>query len=80
MLFSLESCATLPAISIATGSVSLVTNGTTTTAEYICPLGYEVKGEKTLTCNSDGTWNNVPSDCGKYFVILVFWNGEHGDI
>ncbi|XP_053399660.1 sushi, von Willebrand factor type A, EGF and pentraxin domain-containing protein 1-like isoform X1 [Mercenaria mercenaria] len=57
------SCPTLPSVSVVTGSVSLATNGTATTAEYSCPQGYEVKGLQTLTCNSDGTWSDDPSDC-----------------
>ena len=66
------SCPTLQPVSVSTGSVTLVTNGTTTTAQYSCPQGYDVKGSQTLTCNSDGTWNNEPSDCGKVFVMFYF--------
>jgi hypothetical protein len=68
------SCPALQPVSVSTGSVTLVTNGTTTSAEYSCPQGYAVKGSQTLTCNSDGTWSDEPSDCGidkKLFLLSI---------
>lgn len=58
----------------------MVTDGTTTTAVYNCPPGYEVKGSQAITCTTDGGWSSSPSDCGIshfdwnvffYFILLL---------
>ena len=67
-------CLPLPNVSISTGEVTLSSNGTTTLATYICPTGYEVKGEAVLTCNSTGTWNLPASDCGEFMFISWYFN------
>ncbi|KAH3843096.1 hypothetical protein DPMN_116603, partial [Dreissena polymorpha] len=58
------SCAILPPVSISTGNVTLLSNGTSTIATYYCPRNYVVKGKTALTCGPDGKWDSVePSDC-----------------
>jgi len=64
-LYSTASCAVLPAITVASGNVTLSTNGSVTFATYNCPTGYVVNGASTLSCGSDGTWSEQPSDCGR---------------
>ncbi|KAL4230059.1 Complement receptor type [Mactra antiquata] len=56
-------CSSLQEVTVSSGSVTIVTNGTVTTANYSCPTGYRVKGSQTIQCLSDGTWSDLPSEC-----------------
>ncbi|WAQ98671.1 SVEP1-like protein [Mya arenaria] len=56
-------CPQLPNVAISTASINISSDGVTTTATYVCPDGYVVSGEETLTCGTDGTWSAPASDC-----------------
>ena len=49
------------------GSFTLETNRTVTTAVVSCISGYEVFGSLVITCNSDGSWNSVEPTCGRFY-------------
>ncbi|XP_060586067.1 sushi, von Willebrand factor type A, EGF and pentraxin domain-containing protein 1-like [Ruditapes philippinarum] len=55
------SCETLT--NPSSGTVTLNTNGGTTTAIYTCASGYTLQGDTTRTCQLDGTWDNSQPTC-----------------
>ncbi|KAL4229789.1 hypothetical protein ACF0H5_010180 [Mactra antiquata] len=58
------SCVKCPDLSQVTGgTLSLSTNGTFSTAEYTCDSNYEIQGETTIRCLSNGTWSTVEPHC-----------------
>ena len=57
------SCETLT--NPSSGTVTLSTNGGTSTATYTCASGYTLQGDATRTCQLDGTWDNSQPSCSK---------------
>ena len=57
-------------IPVANGNISIVTNGTTTVADYFCAVGYELVGTSTLTCLTNGTWDNTSPKCCEWTRTL----------
>ena len=48
------------------GSVAFQTDGSVTTATFSClSREYYIDGQRTLTCQPDGTWNYAEPLCGK---------------
>jgi hypothetical protein len=45
------------------GAVSASTATSGSPAVYSCDPGYSLSGSKTLTCQSDGTWDGTPPSC-----------------
>ena len=57
------------------GSVTIATDGDTTTATFACDSGYTMAGSPVIQCSEDGTWEiEQPScsKCFKRFLILHF--------
>ena len=57
-----EECQALQAP--ASGYLSLLSNGTVTSAEVSCLNGYHVHGNSKLTCDSNGVWDMETPTCG----------------
>lgn len=49
------------------GSISISTDGNTTTATYACDSGYSLSGTAVVECMSDGTWQLEEPTCGILF-------------
>ena len=45
------------------GMVEIQTDGVTSMAIFSCLSGYYLHGENTLTCRTDGTWDNTDPIC-----------------
>ncbi|XP_053399292.1 CUB and sushi domain-containing protein 3-like [Mercenaria mercenaria] len=58
---SCVSCGAFP--QIPDGSVSMVTDGVQSTAEFTCNTGYSIKGETTVQCDSNGMWITSFPEC-----------------
>ena len=39
-------------------------------ATFTCNTGYELVGEQTITCQTNGTWSNSPPVCLKHGMIF----------
>lgn len=50
---------------LASGDVSLTSNGTVSIAIYTCAAGYNLVGISSRFCGEDGTWNVIDPSCGK---------------
>lgn len=48
------------------GSLITSTNGTTTSVEYSCDVGFTMSGDRTSKCSSDGTWTMTSPTCCKW--------------
>ena len=47
----------------ANGAVMMTGNSVDDTATYTCDMGYELVGVMTVTCQSNGMWDNPPPVC-----------------
>lgn len=47
------------------GNVSMETDGQTSTVTYTCADNYEIVGDATRECQTDGTWTGVNTTCGE---------------
>lgn len=47
----------------ANGNVSLMERFPGYTATFSCHPGFQLSGARFLTCQSNGTWDNVPPTC-----------------
>lgn len=56
-------CEALPEIS--SGSITVVTNGTASVAEFSCKSGYSLAGNQQVTCLTDASWDGGTPTCGK---------------
>ena len=65
MCFS-DVCPTL--IDPESGSILVLSDGQTTTAEVYCEKGYKLIGSANLTCQVHGDWNVDVPYCGKCLV------------
>ena len=76
-LFILVPCSTLSRP--ANAMVALESDGTTTRAVFECKLGSTLKGESTVTCRADGTWDFTEPSCGTIFQFHGMWEykGTH---
>ncbi|XP_052791551.1 LOW QUALITY PROTEIN: uncharacterized protein LOC128225682 [Mya arenaria] len=70
-----NACDSLP--SLTGGSLSMVTDGTSTSAMYTCNTGYSLSGTTTLQCRSDGSWDIQPPECTSCAAIAPV---DHGSI
>ncbi|WAQ98127.1 SVEP1-like protein [Mya arenaria] len=50
-------------------SLSMSTNGSNTLTTFTCQTGYDVSGEATLACASDGSWSGNEPACGTLFKL-----------
>ena len=48
------------------GSLNLSSDGIVTTATFACEVGSALLGVGLLTCQSDGTWDQLEPSCGNY--------------
>ena len=55
-----------PVSAVASGNISIVSDGITTTALFICANGYNLIGEDLLTCRSNGLWDIEQPHCCKW--------------
>ena len=53
------------------GSVSVSTDGTTSTATFTCVSGYKLVGENIITCGEDGQWSDAIPYCGKIYLQIL---------
>ena len=53
-----------PVASPGGGSVTVTTDGTTSTAYFTCDLSYTMDGSSTATCTSSGVWDTTVPTCG----------------
>lgn len=53
------------------GNVSMVTNGTHTTAIYTCGVGFTLEGVVEPACQEDGSWSTSPPTCGTWHLKLI---------
>ena len=60
-------CPTL--IDLESGSVLVLSDGQTTTAEVFCMKGYKLIGSANLTCQVHGDWNVDVPYCGKSIML-----------
>ena len=60
-------CPTL--IDPESGSVLVLSDGQTTTAEVFCEKGYKLIGSANLTCQVHGDWNVDVPYCGKCIIL-----------
>lgn len=63
ILFNSVKCQNLPA---NIEESTTYTNNTTTITTFTCPLGMSLKGNATLTCDSEGIWDGSVPTCGWY--------------
>ena len=62
------------------GTVSVSTDGTTSTATFTCVSGYKLIGEKIITCGEDGQWSDAIPYCGKICLqILLILDNKLSD-
>ena len=47
----------------ANGGVVIAGRGVGDIAEYFCDYGYELIGNGTATCQSNGNWSGLPPTC-----------------
>ena len=65
-LTSLISIALCPSLTDpANGMVMWTGLNPGSTATYTCDEGFELNGVETRTCQSDGTWSDVPPTCDR---------------
>lgn len=43
------------------------TDGQTSTVTYTCANHYEIVGDATRECQTDGTWTGVNATCGEIY-------------
>ena len=55
---------------IINGNVTYSTNGTITSAQFVCDIGGSMVGSAQLTCLTNGHWDESPPTCGmsKHFI------------
>ena len=58
--------------SIQNGTTILTTDGVSTSSSFTCDLGFMLKGQETITCDSSGVWGDQPPTCGKAKTILMY--------
>ena len=56
----------------SSGTVSLSTSGTKTSATYVCASGYNLNGNTVRLCNSDGTWSLMEPTCSMYSISDLY--------
>ncbi|XP_060573346.1 P-selectin-like [Ruditapes philippinarum] len=57
-------CVSCPSlVSPSGGSVTVATDGLTSTAYYACDLGFTMQGTSTAMCTSSGVWDSVTPSC-----------------
>ncbi|XP_052281318.1 sushi, von Willebrand factor type A, EGF and pentraxin domain-containing protein 1-like [Dreissena polymorpha] len=62
--FSQPLCAQCPTLtSSSSGTVSIVTNNTTTVASFTCLPGYILSGSRSITCQPTGQWSDATPMC-----------------
>ena len=54
----------------AHGSIGPCPNLPGQTCQFSCDQGYVLSGETTRTCNSDGTWTGLQTQCNGKFAGL----------
>ena len=47
------------------GTLTVTTTGSVTTATFTCQTGYYLSGDFTLTCGSDGSWSSDVPTCSE---------------
>ena len=62
-LYFLEQCSSIE--QPTGGLLSYSTSGVITTVNFTCEKGYTLSGKTSLTCLTDGTWDQVTPTCGK---------------
>ena len=62
--YVLETCPDLQ--SPNSGAINISSDGSLSRALFDCLPGYEVDGEKELTCQSNGKWDFAAPLCGMY--------------
>ncbi|XP_060562326.1 CUB and sushi domain-containing protein 3-like, partial [Ruditapes philippinarum] len=67
------SCGSVPPV--ADGSVSMETDGVTSTVEFTCDSGYSIKGDTSVQCGSDGVWLSTFPECVTCENIADIANG-----
>ncbi|KAL4230224.1 Sushi [Mactra antiquata] len=65
-----------PLTSLAGGTVTMETNGLTTSVVYTCDTGYTVSGTNYLQCRSDGTWDFSSPTCVTCDTLSIPNNGD----
>ncbi|XP_060585338.1 sushi, von Willebrand factor type A, EGF and pentraxin domain-containing protein 1-like [Ruditapes philippinarum] len=62
--FTAPTCLTCPDLSDPeSGTLTVTTTGSVTTATFSCQTGYYLSGESTLTCGSDVAWSSDVPTC-----------------
>ncbi|XP_045204681.2 sushi, von Willebrand factor type A, EGF and pentraxin domain-containing protein 1-like isoform X2 [Mercenaria mercenaria] len=62
--FTAPSCSKCPDLSDPdSGTLTMTTSGSVTTATFTCQSGYYLNGAFTLTCGSDGLWSSDSPTC-----------------
>ena len=56
------------------GSVTIATDGDTTTATFACDSGYTMAGSPVIQCSEDGTWEIEQPSCSKCYILLVIFS------
>ncbi|XP_052791560.1 sushi, von Willebrand factor type A, EGF and pentraxin domain-containing protein 1-like [Mya arenaria] len=60
-------CSTI--VIVSGGSVSLETDGETTSATFTCGEGYTLTGEADIICRNDGSWDFQAHECAPCFAL-----------
>lgn len=59
------------------GNVLLSSNGSVSSAIFECLSGYEIYGERELTCQENGTWNYAAPSCGRFGIQGIKIHVKH---
>lgn len=59
-------CDVVPTVS--SGSFTLISNGSTTSAQYSCSVGTTISGDVTIACDVNGVWSvsSGTTSCGTF--------------
>lgn len=63
-------------VSINNGDVIVTSDGVATTVVYTCHSNYDLTSSGSLSCRTDGTWNDTIPSCGNLCLFIWMYSFE----